>query len=101
MLEFNILQNQKPLTGVTFAVYDRKGKHQINRDGKPLKATSDEAGIIQIEAMKGGKYVLKSTTGNLKIQIKKVTDERFTLVTKKSPWQKTNNYTVENNPNLK
>lgn len=101
LLEFNILQNQKPLTGVTFAVYDRKGKHQINRDGKLLKATSDEAGIIQIEAMKGGKYVLKSTTGNLKIQIKKVTDERFTLVTKKSLWQKTNNYTLENNSNFK
>ncbi|AYQ24084.1 MULTISPECIES: class C sortase [Enterococcus] len=101
LLEFSILQNQKPLTGVTFAVYDRRGKRQITRDGKPLEATSDEAGTIQIEAMKGGKYVLKSPSGNLKIRIKKVTDKRFTLLTQKSSWQKTDNYSIENNSSFK
>ncbi|MGC3362530.1 class C sortase, partial [Enterococcus faecalis] len=67
----------------------------------PLEATSDEAGTIQIEAMKGGKYVLKSPSGNLKIRIKKVTDKRFTLLTQKSSWQKTDNYSIENNSSFK
>lgn len=96
LLLFTATKDGRPLSDLTFTVYDRKGKRQITRQGEPLKAVTNESGEIQIEAMKGGKYVLKSKAGNLKIRIQKVTDERFSLSTVKSNWQKQSDFVVEN-----
>ncbi|WP_071858934.1 class C sortase, partial [Enterococcus canis] len=85
LLDFTILAGGQPLTDVRFEVYDRKGKKHITRDQQPLVAVSDNEGRVMIEAMLGGKYVLKSARGDIKIHIRKVSDKRFTLKSKK--WQ--------------
>lgn len=73
-------EDHQPIAHQSFTLYSRNGRHEVYRDGKPLTGISDELGIVELEAVKGGRYRLKTEGGNeIKALIKKINDEQFYL----------------------
>lgn len=75
----------QPLSAITLGLFTKNGKHPITRDGAPLTATSDEAGVVQLPDLRGGKYLVRSQNRGawqLVAQVKKPKDRRFTLRSK-------------------
>lgn len=73
-------EDQQPIANQSFTLYSRNGRHEVYRDGKPLTSISDDSGIVEFEAVKGGRYRLKNEGNNeIKALIKKVTDDQFYL----------------------
>lgn len=73
-------EDHQPIANHSFTLYSRNGRREVYREGKPLTGISDESGTVEFEAVKGGRYRLKTEGGNeIKALIKKINDEQFYL----------------------
>ncbi|MDT2821110.1 class C sortase [Enterococcus devriesei] len=90
-------EDHQPIAHQSFTLYSRNGRHKVYRDGKPLTGISDELGIVELEAVKGGRYRLKTEGGDkIKVLIKKINDEQFYL----TPLKHSNFSVLDQNSNL-
>ena len=90
-------EDHQPIAHQSFTLYSRNGRHEVYRDGKPLTGISDESGTVELEAVKGGRYRLKTEGGNeIKALIRKINDEQFYL----DPLKHSNFSVLDQNSNL-
>ncbi|WP_313630721.1 class C sortase [Enterococcus devriesei] len=90
-------EDHQPIAHQSFTLYSRNGRHEVYRDGKPLTGISDELGTVELEAVKGGRYRLKTEGGDeIKALIKKINDEQFYL----TPLKHSDFSVIDQNSNL-
>ncbi|MGM0172955.1 class C sortase [Enterococcus sp. DIV0788_1] len=90
-------EDHQPIANQLFTLYSRNGRHKVYRDGKLLTGISDDSGTVEFEAVKGGRYRLKTKGGNeIKALIKKINDEQFYL----TPLKHSSFSVIDQNSNL-